>query len=48
MIDEPMQVPINVLFFHIRKLLEGGHLTAALPLLDQLEERVDALIEIPF
>lgn len=40
--------PVAVLFYDIRKLLEGGHTTAVQLYVDELEKRFNEMTTIPF
>ena len=40
--------PVDLLFYDLRKLIEGGHATAALMYVDALEKRLKSMVRVPF
>ena len=50
MIDSPEldAHPVDLLLFDLRKLIEGGHESAALMYVDAVERRLKKMIEVPF
>ena len=50
MIDNPELDghPVDLLLFDLRKLIEGGHDTAALMYVDAVERRFKSMVELPF
>ena len=40
--------PIDLLLFDLRKLIEGGHATAALMYVDALEKKFKSMTLVPF
>ena len=50
MIDNPELDghPVDLLLFDLRKLIAGGHDTAALMYVDAVERRFKSMVELPF